>query len=240
MSLFCFVRHGQATVEGGEYDILSELGVEQAEVLGRHLAGRRPFDAVYTGPRRRQRDTAAHLRARCSEAGVPQPEAVVLEELDEFVLDGLWYAAVAELAAEVPNLLDALRGSARRPVADAYREPLRRYQDVVERGMRAWMDGGLAIERVEAYAAFRARVDAALARITAEHPSGRRVLVVTSAGTVSQVARVALGLSAKRTIDLVWSLANASVTELRASPGRLTLTCLNSVGHLPEELVTLR
>ncbi|MCC6524200.1 MAG: histidine phosphatase family protein [Polyangiaceae bacterium] len=240
MSVLCLVRHGQASIHADDYDVLSELGVAQARATGAHLARRTRFDAVYSGPRRRQRDTARHVLETAAELGVPQPEPTVLDEFDEFVLDPLWMATVAELVGEHPALVDALRASGRRPVPPAHRAAVRAYQARIEVHMQAWIEGRLALEGLEPYAHFEARVAAGLARVRAVHAGGKHVLVVTSAGTVSAVARLALGLDAQKTVDLVWSLANASLTELRYSGDRLSLASLNAVAHLERDLVTYR
>jgi len=56
------VRHGQASFGADDYDVLSDLGREQARAVGRELA-RRPLrdPLLVCGTLRRQRDTAALL-----------------------------------------------------------------------------------------------------------------------------------------------------------------------------------
>jgi len=56
------VRHGQASFGADDYDVLSELGREQARVVGREIARRGLRDPVLVcGTLRRQRDTALEL-----------------------------------------------------------------------------------------------------------------------------------------------------------------------------------
>ncbi|MCF8967887.1 histidine phosphatase family protein, partial [Pseudomonas carnis] len=38
MGSIYLIRHGQASFGADDYDVLSPIGVEQAQVLGRHLA----------------------------------------------------------------------------------------------------------------------------------------------------------------------------------------------------------
>lgn len=62
MPVVLLVRHGQASFGAADYDVLSELGREQAVVLGRELA-RRPLrdPLLVCGTLRRQRGTAQLL-----------------------------------------------------------------------------------------------------------------------------------------------------------------------------------
>ena len=62
MAVVLLVRHGQASFGAEDYDVLSEVGHEQAAVVGRELARRGLRDPLLVcGRLRRQRDTAAGL-----------------------------------------------------------------------------------------------------------------------------------------------------------------------------------
>ena len=79
VSRLLLVRHGQASVNGPDYDVLSELGAEQARALGarwaaEHAVGRLTIDAFYRGPQRRHDETATHLRAAAAEGGLELTE----------------------------------------------------------------------------------------------------------------------------------------------------------------------
>jgi probable phosphoglycerate mutase len=95
------VRHGEsvANAEGrmqGQRDYpLSELGRQQAELLGRFLAGfGLKFDAAYTSPLTRARATASVLT---SALGLPEAElAPELSELHAGGLQGLTHAEISE------------------------------------------------------------------------------------------------------------------------------------------------
>ena len=82
MGQLVVVRHGQASLMKADYDELSDAGRAQARALGAHLATHGPsFDAAYTGPARRQRDTAALAGEVVRECGA-WPELALLPELD--------------------------------------------------------------------------------------------------------------------------------------------------------------
>ena len=64
MQKITLVRHGQASYGTDNYDQLSPLGHEQAQILGRyfHQIGTQ-FDAVYTGNMVRHHETAQQILA---------------------------------------------------------------------------------------------------------------------------------------------------------------------------------
>src|ERR1700760_942023 len=62
MGQILLVRHGQASLDAEDYDVLSETGWEQSRVLGDSLASRGiRLDAVVRGQMRRHRETAEGL-----------------------------------------------------------------------------------------------------------------------------------------------------------------------------------
>ena len=75
MSELYLVRHGQGSFGTGNYDKLSELGCEQARLVGRHFAETGvKIDALYAGTLVRQHETAELLaRAFAGDAGTPIP-----------------------------------------------------------------------------------------------------------------------------------------------------------------------
>ena len=90
MSVLTLVRHGQASFFADDYDRLSEVGEQQARLLGEYWARQQiRFDEVYTGPRQRQQRTAELTGAAYRQAGLPWPEPVVLADLDEYDLAGI-------------------------------------------------------------------------------------------------------------------------------------------------------
>ena len=101
MGTLRLVRHGQASYGAADYDVLSPRGVAQAEALGRSWAARGlGATAIYSGPLRRQRDTAAHLIRAAADAGHSLPEAVTVDELAE-------YPAFELLARCLPQVIAA-------------------------------------------------------------------------------------------------------------------------------------
>ena len=229
MGSLLLIRHGQASFAADDYDQLSPLGEAQARRLGAHLARGR-IDALYSGPRKRQLDTARGARAAAEQAGARWPEIAVIDELDEFPFEQVLKIGMREVLDE--------RARAQ-PIVD----PKGGFSGAFHEVMTRWMTGRLAGD-FERWPDFAARVgrglDEVLAAEAASGERGRRAVVVTSGGPIAVALRRALDLSDAHTLRLQAVIANASVSELKHRPGEITLTAFNFVHHLEEGAVTYR
>lgn len=215
MSLLLLVRHGQASLLEGDYDRLSELGHEQARLLGRHWAraGLAP-DEAWVGPRLRHRQTYDAVAQGLAEGGSAIPPARPLPELDE-------HHGHAVLEAELRR-----RGGA--AITDR-REYLRLFQRV----LLAWARGEVAGDgEEEPWRQFRARVATGLARLTTAREGGRTVVAFTSGGFVAAAVGEVLGLDDGKIVELSWTIRNSSFTELLFSGGRTSLRAYNALPPL--------
>ncbi len=78
MTEIYLIRHAQAGSRDN-YDVLSELGEEQARKLGEYLAAQRiELTAVYSGTMRRQRETAEIVCRALAQAGVCAPDILFM------------------------------------------------------------------------------------------------------------------------------------------------------------------
>jgi broad specificity phosphatase PhoE len=236
VSLLRLVRHGQASYGAADYDVLSALGIAQAEALGRAWADDDAPDAIYSGPMRRQRDTAAHARAAALAAGRALPEVIVVDELAEYPAFELMARCLPEVARAEPALRGLVDGGAVDPVlAD------RALWMVVDR----WTAGELDTGDLETFASFVGRVERGLDRMLSDHPgSGRTVIAVTSGGPIGIAARLALGLAPRATLAMWRLVRNASVSEFlwrpRGERRELSLLGWNHVDHLSAAQRTFR
>lgn len=241
MGTLALVRHGQASIEKastGGYDQLSERGVEQARALGARWAVTPPT-AIYSGPMRRQLDTAGLAREVALAAGHTLPPVEVLPGLAELPAFELFGRALPQVLRDTPALHGLVDGSApageRRGLEDLA------FWSVLD----AWIDDRLDTHGLERYAGFVARIDDAIATmVTAHHTAGARVAAVTSGGPIGVALGRALHLATRPMLDLWRTVRNASITELRwrsadASP-RPSLLAFNLVDHLPPALHTFR
>lgn len=224
MGTAVLVRHAQASFLTEDYDQLSALGEAQARALGRSWAeaGQR-FDVVYSGPRRRQRDTA---RLVCEALDGPEP--VVLDALDEYQAEDLLKAEIPRLASEdhqVARLLGDFQAAEGKP------ERTRSFERLLQYVMRMWAAAQLGSPHVETWQEFDARVRRALLAISGHR--GGRVLAVSSGGTIGAMVGQVVGASHATALDFGWALHNSSRTELLFSESRITLSRFNVLCHLP-------
>src|SRR5688572_20884173 len=151
MSVLTLVRHAQASLFAANYDELSELGREQARLLGEYWVRRRiDFDEVYCGPRLRQQQTAGVVGAVCARAGRRWPEPVVLPEFDEYDFGSLLRHLAPVLSdqdAAFAELLARHRSDERGP------DRVRDFQKMFTALTQYWVTA--TVEGIEAFPAFR-------------------------------------------------------------------------------------
>lgn len=248
MGSLALVRHGQASFgsstssaaldPGAAYDRLSERGAEQARALGLRWATD-SMTAIYTGPMRRQVDTAGIAREAARAAGRELPEPIELAGLAELPAFELVARTLPQVVGEHAELRGLLDGSA----AAGSRAAL--WDLAFWKVLEGWTHDRLELGVIESYGAFVDRVRTALAAITARHQGGgERVAAVTSGGPIGVALKLALALTDHAMLALWRVVRNASVTELlwrsRAPAGDLALLGFNHVDHLPPSLQTFR
>jgi broad specificity phosphatase PhoE len=235
MGVLLLVRHGQASFGGDDYDVLSELGFEQARLLGARLAT--PVDAVLTGRLQRQRETVQGIRETL---GYDVSLAQVQPELDEYDMrpviqgDPAVFRFSPGSAAARARANEALELAVERWVAASASARDTPHRDTPHRDApdRDAPDG-------ETFAAFTERVGGVLAG-AAERPGV--TLAVTSGGVISAVAAELLGLDTRSWIKLNRCIVNTSVSKVLFGRSGRTLVSLNDHAHLEHEarLITYR
>jgi broad specificity phosphatase PhoE len=235
MSFLTLVRHGQASFFAEEYDKLSAVGEAQAALLGDHWARRGVvFDEVYSGPRARQARTAEIVGERFRQAGLPWPEPVTLAALDEYDLTGLVSKLIPDLMARDPGFSDLVQGYLS---SHPETERSRTFQRMFEVLLRHWQTAPHAVEGLESWREFRARVRGGLDSIRSRPGNGRRVAAFTSGGFIGTAVHLALGAPDAAALEVNWRIRNCSLTEFLFNRDRLTLDSVNAVPHLEDSAV---
>lgn len=218
------VRHGQASFEAADYDQLSPLGSAQASALGAWLAGHEPhFDRVLCGRLRRHAQTLDGIAGALARHDVALPETVIDPRLDEFDHRQLVVAFVRAFPDHPASL--AADGGRQRELGILLR--------LLREALLSWTRDELP-EAAETWAAFRQRTRAVLADLVAANQH-RSVLLVSSAGVISQLAAESLELSDRRCIDLNMSLRNSALCELQAGERGVQLRSWNDLPHLADQ-----
>jgi broad specificity phosphatase PhoE len=238
MSSLTLVRHAQASFFADDYDVLSELGRTQAQRLGEQWASeQRAIDEVYVGPRQRQQQTAAEVAAVFRRRGLAFPNPVVLAELDEYDLTGILDNLAPALARQDAAFADLFT---RQRHGETQADQARNFQKMFEPLLLHWLAAGPELDGLESWPAFQSRVRRGLSQMTDRPGHGRRVVALTSGGFIGTAVQLVLQSPDRTALELNWRIANAALTELVFSRGRIALDRFNCIGHLTPDLMTYR
>ena len=211
MAAIYLLRHGQASFGSADYDVLSEVGKQQAMVLGAELRRREvAVHAVWSGTLRRQFETAATC---LPEAGIDVPVRTD-PRWDEY--DHLGLVSSGQPA---PDLVTAARD----------------FQRLLDDGLAAWITGGHAVGTSGTWAEFSGGASAAVADVFADLPKGGAALVFTSAGVISAICALLLSAPPAGYLAVNRTMANASITKLVSGRSGVSLVSLNEHGHFEGE-----
>jgi broad specificity phosphatase PhoE len=203
------LRHAQASFGTADYDVLSETGHRQAEVVHAALTGRGiRGDQLVSGGLRRQLDTIALWG-----------EVRVDPRFDE-------YDAADILSAHSASDL-RLESTEGAPAPDS-----RTFQAVLDDAMDAWITAGADGGAREPYPAFKARVTAALGELAAGLGSGETAVACTSGGVIAAACVALLGLPDTALPAFNRVMVNASVTKVVHGRRGSSLVSFNEHGHL--------
>ena len=211
MSAIYLIRHGQASFGSANYDQLSTLGAEQAQVLGGALRARVPApDLVVSGALQRHRHTAEHCLGAMG-VSARRIEDAGFNEYDHIEIVNR-YMRREEVEARLSEAPD--RGLA--------------FEGLFVEALRRWQDSAYHAEYAESWPMFRDRVLAALRRVVAQvEGGGRSALVFTSGGVISTIALELLEFPLERYGTLNWRLANAGVSKIVVGREGCFLSTLN-------------
>ncbi|WP_298445180.1 histidine phosphatase family protein [uncultured Ferrimonas sp.] len=229
MSVIALIRHGQASFGAENYDCLSPIGRQQAELLGLDLRDRGLAPVrVFAGTMARQQDTA---KLALAAAGLPL----------EVETDSGWNEFDHEQVLQVhcPEFADRAAFKALLAQQD---NPKRFMLDTSYQAFQRWQSGQYDGDYTESWSAFCARVSAALSRAQHIANDKQKLWVVSSGGAISAVAQQLLGVDNDRALQLNWHLVNAGVSKILASKDGLRLSSLNdhALFDKDNQLVTYR
>ncbi|MGI8991704.1 MAG: histidine phosphatase family protein [Bryobacteraceae bacterium] len=227
MSSIYLIRHGQAG-KRQSYDELSETGRAQANLLGEHIAAREiRFRAVYSGTLARQRDTALAV----IEKGKSCPELVFDPNWNEFDLDEVYRGIAPQLCREDTRFRSEYEEMTRQ-IADENSPIHHTWSPCDTTVVRAWVEGRYLFEG-ESFEQFRARVRRAAAAVP-ECGREENIAVFTSATPIAAWIGAALGLEARKIMQLAGLMYNTAISVLRTGKDEPRLFSFNGIPHLPD------
>jgi broad specificity phosphatase PhoE len=225
MPTVLLVRHGKASFGTDDYDVLSDVGHRQAEIVAGSLAerGYHPTRLV-SGTLRRQRETAAAF------AALGAPELEIEPRWDEF---------------DSEDILHHHSDTAVRLDSDPEGEPLtnRAFQAVLEAAQAQWVAHAESSPTAQTWPEFSGAGTAALRDLASGLSSGETAVVVTSGGAIAAILCNLWGAPPTLFPALNRVIINASVTKLAVGSTGHNVISFNDHSHLEQvdrALVTYR
>jgi broad specificity phosphatase PhoE len=225
MPTVLLVRHGQASFGTDDYDVLSEVGHQQAEIAAASLAerGYRPTRLI-CGTLRRQRETAAAFTA------LGGPELEIEPRWDEFDSE--------DILRHHGDPAISLEGR-----ADGVQLTNRAFQAAIEAAQTQWAEHADRSPTTQTWPQFSASAPAALRDLSTELASGETAIVVTSGGAIAALLCHLWDAPATLFPALNRITINASVTKLAVGSTGTNVISFNDHSHLESvdrALVTYR
>ena len=224
MSTIYLIRHGQASFGAKDYDYLSELGMQQAEILGKSLTDRRQiFDAVYQGTLRRQKQTQDQVCQCFNNHDLFFPEPVTADFFDEYDAIAVWQHYIPEITADNPVLKQDLKTAGTDQKA---------FQKLYSLVIDKWLSDQYNSPECLVWKDFKDCVVSGLNSVINNHGSGKNIAIFTSGGTISVIFQHILDLSDKKTMELSWQIMNGSVSRVKYSKDKISISSFNETAHL--------
>jgi broad specificity phosphatase PhoE len=235
MATIYLVRHGQASFGAENYDQLSEMGQQQARVVGQYFRDCGiHLDAAYSGDLSRQRDTAKLALAS-------QPVQVshqIDPRFNEIQND-------EQLRYLMPQVLE--RNPAIQALVDKGLSSSKDYQKVIDAVFNYWVSPECNDPRLQSWTDYSEGARQALADVMQQQGGGKTVAVFTSGGTLATLVAQVLGLGGEQTYQFYEPIFNCSVTQLFYSGSKVSLSYFNDCSFLrvlgtqrDENLITYR
>lgn len=219
------IRHGQASFGKDNYDALSDLGKQQAVALGRSLANVIEPTQLVCGTLNRQQQTLEGLKQGYEEVtgkslALPvqiKPEFNELDHTDILKVYDERFADPEYMRREILT----------KPEANKV------FHRIYTQAIFNWFEDK-GNDYVETFDHFYQRVNGAMEELVANAQSKERILVVSSAGSISMCLQNVLGVSAKKAFELNEVMANTAVNRFVFNgSGKINLSYYNNFQHLP-------
>jgi broad specificity phosphatase PhoE len=230
------IRHGQASFGADDYDVLSPIGIRQAEVLGEHLAqlGTR-IDRSVSGDLRRQQHTANSALQQLEQAGIATPSLEIDSAFNEFDADAVIRSLLPEMLGEEPEALHILRNGAQNRAE---------FQRLFAKLIGRWISGEHDMPDLQSWQGFVEQVQGGLTRLLEQADSKQNIAVFTSGGTITALLHLITGIAPAQAFELNWQIVNTSLSCLKFRGSQVSLASFNSHVHLQllkaPELITYR
>jgi broad specificity phosphatase PhoE len=231
MGVLMLVRHGQASFDTEDYDVLSGLGVRQSRRVAEILSGYgiSPTTLIHGGLRR-QRESAEAMLSAAASWDLPLEVDERWAELDHL---GVIHA--------YPTLTDEEREQINTGGME-----LRRFHQIYTAATARWASGVYDDEYKESFADFIRRVRDGIGHAARTAGERRTAIVVTSGGPIAAACAMLTEVGEEpRRLAAAWTrfnsvVVNGSVTRIVVGSTGARLLTFNEHAALDRELITYR
>lgn len=236
MGSIYLIRHGQASFGAENYDVLSPLGVQQAEILGDYLIETGvTLSACFSGEMLRQTDTALIALSRFTDARLATPVLTIDRAFNEIDVGAVIRLIAPKMIEQEANALESLRN----PLQDTAE-----FQRLFAIIMQRWATESDDIPEHLRWSTFTQTVNAGLQRVLDNAAANDHIGIFTSGGTITAFLHLLTGIIPSKAFDLNWHIVNTSLSRLKFRDDSVVLTSFNSHAHLDllknKELITYR
>lgn len=226
MAQLFLIRHGQASFGKANYDALSELGAQQAQVMGKCLAASIEPTQLICGSLNRQQQTMDNLLAGF-ESATEKKLALPIKvnpDFNEFDHENV-------LEVFNPDFKD--RAFMTQHIM-AQKNPEKAFHKLYRQAVLQWLDAGSQNEALtESFDGFYHRINQAIDGIVQNAQRQECIVVVSSAGAISMCLQKVLDISAVKAFELNEMMANTAITRLVFNEvGDVNLSYFNNYQHL--------
>ncbi|MEM7033691.1 MAG: histidine phosphatase family protein [Chloroflexota bacterium] len=239
MSHLTLVRHGQASFGADNYDQLSDLGQNQATMLGQYWAARnKTFDRVYVGPLHRHQQSWQATRLAYEQTSQTLPPSIDLADLDEHQGMEVFEHQLPQLAQrsdKLGQLSQMVLAPKDLTLAEHRTMRLRAYVHFTNFWARDEIDSG----PYESWPNFCDRIRRGITTIIEQSSQNQDIVAFTSGGVIAATVGFALDIDEAKTIDLNGAVRNGSYSVFRFSKRsqtlRFSLSEFNATPHLDDD-----
>ena len=227
MATIYLVRHGQASFGQQDYDKLSPIGEQQAQITGEWLKTiGRPISLFGCGTLFRQQQTLSGIyegMKHVETAATPKPD-LVLSGLNELDVDDIILSAYPEFSCRRQLDLHVIQKA----------NPSQAFFEMYRDALAQWAADDSPHTYKEGWQAFKERTLNAVLTTVRELQDNQSALLVSSAGVIANIVLQILGVPDANAYQINRHIRNASITTIEARKGRLGLHGFNNYAHLEQ------
>ena len=236
MSVLFFIRHGQASFGGADYDKLSDKGKIQSIKLAEYLHDAKiHFNEIYSGTLMRHRETVNEYVSVSNSRNIPIRDIQYDDRLNEYDAKGILTVLIPVLLSEKPYLKEH---------TDRFLSDRKSFQIVFTDVMNMWCSGKYDMKGVMTWEKFTSDVYGFINEKIDNYKNGTNIALFTSGGPISVMIMKTLSLNLNTSMLIRDQIVNSSITRFNYSNAGIMLASFNEYPHLElsgaENIITHR